>query len=148
MPTRISAKSSRSQLSNEVVLSVDMPTVHAFAPGLYENYCTNIWRDTCTCVPLVVPAGPCWGAALAGLCTPAQDPTRPASWCAGLRPTSRAYTQRTSRRVVAGRERAWAGWAGGWGGAVCGLVWCSVGPSFRDRRRGRRVGRVDESALR
>ena len=46
MPTRISSESSRSELSNEVW--VDMPTVHAYAPGLYEIYCTNIWRDTCS----------------------------------------------------------------------------------------------------
>ena len=46
MPTRISSESSRSQLSNEVW--VDMPTVHAHAPGVYEIYCTNIWRETCT----------------------------------------------------------------------------------------------------
>ena len=32
MPTRISFQSSRSELSNEVW--VDMPTVHAYAPGL------------------------------------------------------------------------------------------------------------------
>ena len=32
MPTRISSESSRSELSNEVW--VDMPTVHAYAPGL------------------------------------------------------------------------------------------------------------------